>query len=233
MIHYLLGTWRGRALTLAVVLLTFVISLTASLAVAVGKMPESARAAARLPVLGPLSVALAERYYGVSTEPPAPEPDIPNIRDLRPLSSEEINQLMQDLKSQRQVYLDKFAEVEKESKRVEICRKDLAKEREEIDALREEIVSQWDEIKKARTSLDKQITDLTGIEEKNLKQLASSYEAMKPDRAAEIVAKLDEATAVKTLYLMRERSAAKVIENLDQDTAARLTERMALVRRPN
>jgi flagellar motility protein MotE (MotC chaperone) len=233
MMRYLIGTWRGRLVLLAIVLVTFVISLTATMVVAVGKMPESAMAASRLPVLGPLSVALAERCYGISTAPPPPEPDIETIRDLRPLSSDEINQLMQDLKNQRQVYTDRMADVEKETKRLDLYRKDVAKEREAIDALRMEIVSQWDEIKKAKASLNKEVTDLSGIEEKNIKQLAASYEAMKPDKAAEIVSKLDEATAVKTLFLMRERSAAKVIENLDGDMAARLTERMALVRKSN
>jgi len=232
MTHYLIGTWRGRLVLLAIVLITFVISLTATLVVGVGKLPESAAAAGKLPLVGPVSVALAERFYGAPTPPPPPEPDIQTIRDLRPLSSDEINQLMEDLKKQRQVYLDRLVEVENDTKRLDLYRNDLAKEREAIDALRTEIVSQWDEIRKARASLDKQVTDLTNIEEKNLKQLATSYEAMKPDKAAAIVTKLDEATAVKTLFLMRERSAAKIIENLDGEIAARLTERMALVRQP-
>ena len=35
---------------------------------------------------------------------------------------------------------------------------------------------------------------------------------MKPERAVLIVKKLDEQTAAKTLFLMRERGAAKIIE---------------------
>lgn len=232
MIRYFLSSWRGRITLLTIIAATFGISLTASMVVAVGKMPEAASRAKQLPFVGDISVKLAEKFYGISTATPPPEPDIATIRDLRPLSSEEINQLMQDLKVQRQAYLDRMQEVDKESKRLDLYREDLAKERETIDAIRAEIVSQWDEIKKAKASFDKEVTDLNGIEEKNLKQLATSYESMKPEKAAEIVAKLDEATAVKTLFLMRERSAAKVMENMDKETAARLTERMAFVRQP-
>ena len=113
---------------------------------------------------------------------------------------------------------------------MDLYRAEIAKEREQLLALREKVVSQWEEIKKAREGMDRQVTEIQTLEAKNLKQLAASYEAMKPERAVLIVKKLDEQTAAKTLFLMRERAAGKIIEQLDQDTAAKLTERMALMK---
>jgi flagellar motility protein MotE (MotC chaperone) len=233
MIQMLFGTWRRRIVTVLACVLAFLVSLATALTVAVTHSPAAAPVVARVPVIGPMSVSIATWRHGGSLAPKPVEEvkvDVPTYRDMKPLSGEELAQLIEDLKAERQLCAERAQELDREKKRVDLSRAEIAKEREQLLTLREKVVSQWEEIKKAREGMDRQVTEIQTLEAKNLKQLATSYEAMKPERAVLIVKKLDEQTAAKTLFLMRERGAAKIIELLDQDTAAKLTERMALMK---
>jgi flagellar motility protein MotE (MotC chaperone) len=230
MIHILFGTWRRRAFTAVTCLLAFFVSLVFALAVAVRKAPEMADAVRKVPGLGRMAVALVEARHGPIDKPAAAPVDVPTVREMRPLSTEEIARLIQDLKDQRQFYLDKQQELAREQKRLELARQEIASERELLVALREKVAQQWEEIGKTRSAMERQVIEIQGLEARNLKQLVTSYEAMKPERAAMIIKKLDEGTAAKALYLMKERAAAKIIEQLDETVAAKLTERMTLMK---
>ncbi len=234
MMNLLFGTWVRRLITLFVLLTAFAASLVGALAVAVSRSPAAAAAVEKIPIAGDLAVALAERHTAQPIqghEPP--EKEEKSFRQLRPLSAEEITELIGDLKDQRLQYVEKTALLERERHRLELYRGELSKERELLEKLRDEIAAQWEGCKKARASLQRQVIDLNAVEAKNLKQLASAYEAMKPDRAAVIVQNLDENIAAKTLYLMRKRSVAKIMENLDPESATKLIERMTLLRQTN
>ncbi len=234
MMNLLFGTWRRRLITLGALLLSFGLSLTATLAVATLRRPETATAAQRIPGVGAVAVAIAESLREPVAEQGDEGPqDIETIRNLRPLSTEEVTSLIEALKQEREQCRARETHVDEEEKRLDVYRQTLRQERERLDSLRQEIAQMWDETKKARESLQRDVTELETNEAKNLKQLSSAYEKMKPERAAEIVAKLDEPLAAKTLYLMADRSAGKILENLDGETAARLTERMALLRKIN
>jgi len=229
MIKMLFGTWPRRLATLLVLVIAFLASLVGTLTVAVLRAPVAADAARKIPLVGPAAVALAEWRRPPQPEEPA-VPEVPTVRQLRPLSSEEITGLIESLREQQKLYKEKTALLEREEKRLEISRAELAQERDRLEKLREQIAARWAESQKARAALESQMTEMLATEAKNLKQLAATYEAMKPDRAAPIVAKLDETVAAKTLFLMRERSMAKILENLDEETAARLTERIRLLK---
>ena len=234
MMNLLFGTWRRRLITLGALLLSFGLSLMATLTVATLRQPETASAAQRIPGVGTVAVAIAE-----SLRDPIPEQkdegpqDIETIRNLRPLTTDEVTGLIEALKNEREECKARETRLDEEEKRLDVYRQTLRQERERLDSLRQEIAQMWDETKKARESLQRDVTELETNEAKNLKQLSSAYEKMNPERAADIVAKLDEPIAAKTLYLMADRSAGKILENLDGDTAARLTERMALLRKIN
>ena len=234
MIRLLFGTWPRRALTLAVCGVAFIVSLTAALTVGILRLPTAADAARQIPVFGSVAVSLAEWRHGPlqGTKSDAEE-DVETFRDLRPLTADEITDLIQSLKEQREIYLQKKKETENENKRLAVYRGELAEERKQIQTIKDQVGAQWDEIKKAREALSREVMELGAVEAKNLKQLAGTYEAMKPDRAALTVKKLDDATATKILYLMRERSTGKILEQLDEETAARLTEAMMLLKRTN
>ena len=232
MIRMLLGTWRRRLLTLAACLVAFCVSLVAALSTGLARSPSSVASVRQFPLFGKMAVAVVESRMGPLDRGSAPkqEKEIPSFRQIAPLSAEEIAQLIEALKKQRQVYLDKVEGASRTEMRLDVYRKELTAEREQVESLKNEIAKQWDALNAATQSLNRQITELSDIEAKNLKQLAATYEAMSPDKAAGIVAKLDESTATKTLYLMRDRSAAKVLENMDQDAAARLSQRILLLK---
>ena len=234
MIRLLFGTWPRRALTLAVCGVAFIASLTAALTVGILRLPTAEAAARQIPVFGGMAVSLAEWRHGPLQAPEAPvEEDVETFRDLRPLTADEITDLIRSLKEQREIYLQKKKEMENENKRLAVYRDELGEERNQVQMIKDQVAAQWDEIKKAREALNREVMELGAVEAKNLKQLASTYEGMKPDRAALTVKKLDDATATKILFLMRERAAGKILEQLDEETAARLTEAMMFLKRTN
>lgn len=57
-----------------------------------------------------------------------------------------------------------------------------------------------------------------------IRKLAKIYEAMRPEDAAPILAKLDDQTIIQLLQSMRQRQAAKILTNFDPDLAARISE---------
>jgi len=236
MISLLFGTWRRRLFALTVCLVSFVASLVVALSVGLMRSPTSAKSVRQLPVVGSLAVSLVEWRLGAPLDSPSPKKaveDAPTYRKLMPLSAEEIADLIDALKKQRKAYIERVAQLRKSEERVGLYRKELTEERKQIQVLKDQVEKQWEEVRKASETLARRVTELNATEARNLKQLAATYESMKPDRAALILKDLDEATATKTLYLMRERSAAKVMEAMDQETAARLTERMMLLKQTN
>lgn len=59
-----------------------------------------------------------------------------------------------------------------------------------------------------------------------IRKLAKIYEAMRPEEAAPILARMDDNEIVDILLRMRQRSAAKLMSNLDPVTAARISKRI-------
>jgi flagellar motility protein MotE (MotC chaperone) len=230
MFSILLGTWTRRGVTVVICLISFVVGLTGALATTVRKSPDFRGQVIGIPVVGQVAVMLS----GVK----APDAGTVEEEELgrsyvreHPLSAEEIAQLIQDLKQQRQALRARATELTREQKRLALHRQDLLKERKEIDSLRTQITSEWDAIKKARESIGERMAVMNSDEGKNLKKLAKTYESMKPDRAAAALGQLDEATVAKILYLMRDRSVGKIMGALEADKAASLTIKMQNLKR--
>jgi len=234
MMQILFGSWPRRLFTLVTCLAAFAMSLTLALMIGVTRSHTAAPAAAKIPVLGTMAVRLAEWRDGPLGETSAEtKEDVQTFRELRPLTAEEITQLIESLKDQRNSYIEQCEELAKTDKRLALYRQELDEERKQVEAIKNNIAKQWDQLRKARDEFKREVSSLDAVEAKNLKQLASTYEAMKPAVAGPTVAKLDEDTATKLLSLMRERSAAKILEQLDDEVAARLTERMITLKRTN
>jgi len=231
MIKILFGNWPRRIVTVLVCMLSFLISITGALTVGVKNSPEHAGQIKRLPLVGTLAVQIS----GVLDKAPgegslALGQDVETYRDVRPLSAEEISNLIMHLKSQREAYKQQVLELGREQKRIGAYRAELAKEREEIDKLRNSIYAEWEEIKKAKDELEKKMAILKSEEAVNLKKLALQYKAMKAEKAAEILEQLEQSTAAKILYLMPERNAGKILEQLGKGLAPQLIEKMRLLK---
>lgn len=59
-----------------------------------------------------------------------------------------------------------------------------------------------------------------------IRALAKIYEAMRPDEAAPILAKMDVDKVVQILLRMRQRNAAKIMSSFDADYAARISRKL-------
>ncbi len=60
-----------------------------------------------------------------------------------------------------------------------------------------------------------------------LAKLAKMYEAMKPEKAAPLLAALDMDTIVDVMLCMRERPAARILSHMEEALAARISERLS------
>ena len=234
MVHILLGTWPRRIMTVLMCALSFVVSLTATLTIAVRNSPACVERVKGIAGVGTLAVKFAGlEDRGEAGAHLGAGDDVKTYRDVRPLSAEEIAQLIQDLGEQRRQYKQRRAEMAREQRRLTLYREELAKERQEIDAVREKVAAEWEALRKATSDLEKQTAIMRSDETKNLRKLAQQYESMKPETAASVLGEMPETMAAKILYLMRERSVAKVMERFDQGHAAKLSEKMAFLKRTN
>jgi len=232
MTNLLLGSRKRMFILLPLVaLLVFSMSLTLALTMRIRRDPRVAESVRRLPGIGfaACKLAGAVQRQGAAGETKAEVAD--SFMTLRPYSAEEITRLIQECKQQKKAFIQAQRELKRSKARLELVRKELGAERTEIKRLKETVADEWLDLKRARDVFDRKITELDAVEAKNLKQLAATYEGMQPERAAQIFAKLDLDTAVKTLHLMRERSSAKIMQLLDPDKAAQITKQLILVKR--
>ena len=231
MMNLLFGSWARRGIIAVACILAFTLGLTGALATAAKKSPAYRESVNKVPVIGSLAIKFASPPEITQEKDTLDRgEDVQTYREIRPLSAEEISQLIEDLREQKRIYREQRAEVAREQKRLSMARSDLATERQAIDALREKVSTEWEEIQKARDDLKKKVAVMESDETVNLKKLALQYEAMKPDKAAAVLQELSENTAAKIMFLMRERAVGKILEKLDKEVVRNLSEKMALLK---
>ncbi len=118
---------------------------------------------------------------------------------------------------------------------------DLALERDRIQVEKERLADlgrqvggQQKLLAEARENLERVVADLRAeqsvlVEEKerSARRLAKMYEAMKPDKAAPILASLDLDIVLEIMTRMKERPAAKIMSHLDAGLAAEISAQMS------
>jgi flagellar motility protein MotE (MotC chaperone) len=88
------------------------------------------------------------------------------------------------------------------------------------------------------TEMQKNLIEIEGIEQTNVKKMAEMYDSMDPESAAKILRQMADnkniETAVKLLGQMKERQAAKVLAAIpDAGLAAQLLDRLKGMKRPS
>ncbi len=138
--------------------------------------------------------------------------------------TDEINKLAANLKEEREALDVREKEVEEFEKRVAGEREELRKVRAELENMRREVV---DNIPKIEAS-----------ERQNIKNLAKTYAAMKPQDAVAVLRELDDPSIVKILASMKadvigtifqEMAKAKDTDGTLAVRAARISEQLRLV----
>lgn len=139
--------------------------------------------------------------------------------------TEDINRLATDLTSERAA---------------------LEQRRKDLDALEARLATERDELRKVRSEIDlmrrevtENIPSLQAAEKQNIKNLAKTYSAMKPQDAMTVLREMDDASVVKILSVMKAEVVATIFQEMakarDLDgtlaaRAARISDQLRLVR---
>ena len=170
---------------------------------------------------------------------PAPKGVLPGgiqigaVQAVRP-KEQQPQELVQEMRLKSSEYRTKLRKLKDREKRLEIAQGLLTREAEDLENLRLKLVAQLPRLKEAKAELIQTRIRIDRAEAGNLERLAKTYEKMEAAAGSEILAKMvsheQEEDAVKILYFMSDRSAAKLLAALtDKDLAARLCEKMKKV----
>ena len=80
-----------------------------------------------------------------------------------------------------------------------------------------------------RKEIEALLQEKEAFEEKRFEHLVKVYEGMKPQEAASLLQRLQEDTAVRLLYRMREKKAGQILSFVKPEIAAKLSERLAVL----
>lgn len=150
-------------------------------------------------------------------------PSAPLLGPSWDFQSEEVDQLVEELKKERKILKEKEEQLNELSRR--------------IQAERLELNSATQVVANLQAQFDASVTRLKEEEKSNLKRLAKVYSAMSPEGAANILKEMDDDQLVKILLLMKESQTGPILEALGREKpiatmakrAAAISDRLRLV----
>ncbi|MEE9610136.1 MAG: hypothetical protein V3W19_02735 [Desulfatiglandales bacterium] len=114
-------------------------------------------------------------------------------------------------------------------RRAELKREEegIAKKRAELVAIREEINTKIAVLTQLRKEIRAEMARKKHIEERKIKHLIKAYSAMKPQKAASLIEKLEIAFATELLSNMKGDVAGNILSFVNVEKAARISEALA------
>jgi len=160
------------------------------------------------------------------------------------MKSQELQTLITELRLKLDNCRTKEDDLAEREKRTKIAGEVLKKQAQELEQLRLGLIPALQRYQKIKKELETSQTRITAEEDKNIKLLAGRYDVMIAEEAAKILTELwvgsQQDLAVKILYYMQARSAAKVLAAISSSStkgaaelAARLSEKFPTVRKPS
>jgi len=116
--------------------------------------------------------------------------------------------------------LNKKAELEKEEE-------ELAKKKAELVAIKEEINDKIVILTQLRNEIKAQMATIKTVKGKKLKHLIKAYSAMKPQKAATLIEKLDTTFAIELLSDMKGEAVGNILSFVDTGKAAKISKGLA------
>ncbi len=201
-----------------------------------------------------------DRDPAAQKKPSGPSSPLPSAaRPPFTAGTDEAVQLAASLRERLTAVREKEAQQSARLKQLELIYLDISGERGAVDELRQQVkdelravdekmaavekkVSAAEQNRQSNTrreaDLQKNLLELEGVEQKNIKRMAEIYNSMEPESAARILEKLatkELDTAVKIVGEMKERQAAKLLAALPPDSglAAQLLEKLKGFKRPS
>jgi len=104
---------------------------------------------------------------------------------------------------------------------------DLAKKREELLAIQEEINEKIAKLTQLRNEIKDMMARKETFEQDKIRHLIKAYSAMKPQKAASLVEKLDMTFAIELLSRMKGEVVGNILSFVDVEKAARISEALA------
>ncbi|MFP3936910.1 MAG: hypothetical protein ACLFVW_01120 [Phycisphaerae bacterium] len=149
-------------------------------------------------------------------------------------SEAEMHQLVQDLREKRRDLDRRRRQLDQRERQIELAEELLDKQAEELEDLRLQLVAPLTTLKEATRELQESREVISRREQANIRGIAAKYERMDVDSGSQILVSMarngQESDAVKILYYLSERVAAKMLGAIeDRELAARLIERMKRV----
>ncbi len=103
----------------------------------------------------------------------------------------------------------------------------LSKKRAELMIIQEEINNKIATLTQLRNEIMAEMDKKKIFEERNIKHLIKAYSAMKPQKAATLIEKLDTTFAITLLSRMKGGAVGSILSFVDTEKAARISERLA------
>jgi flagellar motility protein MotE (MotC chaperone) len=195
----------------------------------------------------------------LSKMPAALDPQGPPSARATTPSAESVAQLAATLRQQQETVRTREQNLVIRQKHLEVIYLDLKNERKVLDDLRQQITDEMkaltekmDAMDKKGTELDKKKQDLNKqsqdvkqtifevetLEQKNIKKMAETFNAMDAATSAELLQQMADGgkmeMAAKVLATMQERQAARVFSEMeDRGTVVQLLDKMKGLKRPN
>jgi flagellar motility protein MotE (MotC chaperone) len=202
--------WRQRGRRLLLYLsLTLLVPLFVGLAVLLG-----AAAPAKTPPPRP------------GAEARVPSPDMPQaLREPGPLLTLKVEDvpLLKSLR-ERQMQLDERAQQLAERAQ------QLANHEADLRLVQQQIEDKLATLALLRKEMGDLLQEKAAFEEKRFEHLVKVYEVMKPEEISSLFERLNEDTAARLLYQMKEKKAGQILASISPQVAAKLSERLAAQR---
>ncbi len=134
------------------------------------------------------------------------------------LSEKQLQNLIHEVRTRLQECRTKEKYLQEESERVEMAREGLREEIDRLNTLREKVATTVRQLERQEQELQASIVTVGALEKTNFQHLASTYDKMDSASAGRILLTMASGPqmhdAVKILYYMNERTAAKVIAEI-------------------
>lgn len=161
-----------------------------------------------------------------TTQPRAPGKDAmpaaPASEPLLRLKAEDIP-LLQSMQ-ERQAQLD---ERDKQFGQREA---QLAQREADLRLVQQQLEEKLSTLAMLRKEMGDLLQEKTAFEEKRFDHLVKMYEVMKPEEISALFERLNEDTAARLLYQMKEKKAGQILASISPQVAAKLSERLATQR---
>ncbi|NLW86601.1 MAG: hypothetical protein GXY38_06980 [Planctomycetes bacterium] len=201
-------------------------------------------------ILAVVSFAVSLILGMMLTEPPPPPEVVQEEAPQAPLGvsaglagttakltprEKQLEELIRDLQNRITDYTLKSSGLDQERKRLEMAQQQLNKQAQDLESLRIEILTPLAALRDEQARLDQSRLKIQQEERVNIRRAAAIYEKMDAESGSRILAGMAAGTqlddAVKILYYMSEKSAARIFtEMTDKELAGRLTLRLKQIR---